>query len=76
MNGAYRTCLDIAYECEFKKIQLRESDSKLMKQWNHIFKEVIKQKDKALCKETAKRLVSQNTSGLKLDHRFYLLHEL
>jgi len=32
MNGAYQTCLDTAYKLELKKIQLRESDSKLMKQ--------------------------------------------
>lgn len=48
MNGAYQTCLDRAYKQELKKIQLKESDSKLMKQWNYIFKEVIKQKDKVL----------------------------
>lgn len=32
MNGAYQTYLDRAYKHEFKKIQLRESDRKLMKQ--------------------------------------------
>lgn len=48
MNGAYQTCLDRAYKHEFKNIQLRKSDSKHMKQWNYIFKAVIKQKDKAL----------------------------
>lgn len=37
-----------------------------MKQWNYIFKEVIKQKDKALHKENSKCLASQNTYVLKL----------
>lgn len=73
MNGAYQTCLDRAYKHELKKIQLRESDSKLMKQWNYILKEVIKQKDKALhfSKENSKCLASQSTYVLKLlDHHF------